>query len=135
MKNKIIVGIIVGVAMVSVGSFYAGMKFSQIQRSFSGRNLGNRGEQMINSPFAKDQKSPRGNLGGIINGEIISKDNIGITVKQRDGGSRIILISDKTLISKLASSTKEELSGGLQITGYGTPNPDGSLNAESIQIK
>ena len=115
-------------------SFYGGTKYSQFQRNYAGSN--NRGGQfMVGSNNNGNQKNIRGNLGGMINGEIISKDDTGITVKQRDGGSRIIFISEKTLITKSSTSSKDELKNGLQVIGSGTPNSDGSLNADNIQIK
>lgn len=42
-------------------------------------------------------------------GEIIKKDTIGLVVKINDGGSKIILYSDKTEIFSLASSTPPNL--------------------------
>lgn len=131
------------VLMLIVISFYSGVKYSQFQRSFfaGGRTFGgngniiNRGDQVMGGSGLRNQGQVRGGAGGMINGEIISTDDTGITVKLRDGGSKIVFISEKTSIVKSSTSTKEALVSGLQISGFGTANPDGSINAENIQIR
>jgi len=134
-KNKHILILIIGALLLSGISFYGGIKYSANKRMANFRNFTGRGEQMIGDNLALGQRGVRGGLGNNITGEIISKDENTITVKLRDGGSRILFISGKTLIFKSASSTKDELIEGLQITGFGSANPDGSINAENIQIR
>ncbi len=140
MKNKMIVGIIVFFVMVLGMSFYAGIKYSQISRSFpgfSGRNFSATDRVNVGDNLGRFDKGSvaRGSLGGMIGGEIISKDETGLTVKSREGGSRIIFISEKTTIMKVSTSTKEELVNGLQVSVFGKTNPDGSITAENIQIR
>lgn len=78
---------------------------------------------------------------GMIGGEIIAKDATSITVKlrgnQTDGsaGSKIIFLSDATQVTKSAQGSTTDLSVGTQVTAFGTPNSDGSVNAQSVQIR
>lgn len=79
--------------------------------------------------------------GGMVGGEIIAKDANSITVKlrgsQTDGsaGSKIIFLSDTTQVTKSAEGSTTDLSIGTQVTAFGTQNSDGSVSAQSVQIR
>jgi hypothetical protein len=127
-KNKII-AIVLGVVIVGGGSFYAGMKYDQsknppvVTRGFGGNANGRVGA---------------GNPGGTRDGaagEILSKDDSGITIKLQDGGSKIILMSGATPILKSASGSTDDLTVGTQVTVIGSANSDGSITAQSIQLR
>lgn len=72
---------------------------------------------------------------GFIAGEIISKDDKSLTIKSPNGGSKIILYSSATEISKMASGTIADLSIGQTLTVSGQANQDGSFTAQLIQIR
>lgn len=78
-----------------------------------------------------------GRMGGanLANGEIIAKDEKSITIKLRDGGSKIIFLSGTTAINKSATGTIDDLKVGTQVTATGTINTDGSVSAQMVQIR
>ena len=152
-------------AVVGAGSFYAGVKYAESKSrrgalSQNGtqnfRNLTPEERQQRMQELGANARSsggngfrqgPGGRGGSFVNGEIISKDDKGITVKLRtpaqgsssntgeQSGSKIILLSDSTEITKPAKISPAELQIGLQIVANGTPNQDGSITAQSIQLR
>ena len=126
--NKITT-IIVAVVLIGI-SFYGGIKYDQSKTPARGNFLA----------FANGgQRGTRGgggaNGGGFVNGDIIAKDATSVTVKMRDGGSKIIFVSPETMVMKTVSGKLSDLLIGEQITGMGTANPDGSITASSVQIR
>jgi hypothetical protein len=127
MKKAIL--IIVAIAIVVGGlSFYGGMKYqeSKIPKGVAGRNFQNTGG--LNG--STGQRSSN-----FSNGEIVSKDDKSVTIKLGDRGSKIIFYSDTTEISKFVAGTANDLEIGKSVTINGTTNQDGSLTAQSIQIR
>lgn len=126
--NKfIIIGVIVGIIILA-GSFYGGLKYGQSKNSFRGNNFQN---------IANIQKgSPNGNSqNGMANGEIVSKDDKSITVKLSNGGSKIIFLSENTKVSKMTDGSLEDLDIGSSIIVVGISDQDGSIVAQSIQLR
>jgi ribosomal protein L21E len=135
---KKILPIIILAVIVGIGSFYGGMKYGQSTSSVNRRGMANftPGQQMGangNSSTTRNRTNP--SAGGFINGEIISKDDKSITVKLNDGGSKIIFISDATQIMKSTQGSLKDLSTGDQVMITGSANSDGSLTAQSVQIR
>lgn len=149
--------ITIGIAVLAVagGSFFGGMKYAESKGAAAGaqafRNL---------SPEERQQRlqsmgANAGNLGNrrggqtgasFVAGEIIGKDDKSITVQLRtarapgqpadgQGGSRIIFFSDTTEIMKSATGSTQDLAAGIQITASGTENQDGSITAQTIQVR
>ncbi len=134
-KNNKIVSIIIGVAVIAVGgSFYAGVKYNQSNNPAAIRGTGG-SSNFSQSGGMGGQRGARGANGGIATGEIISKDDKSITIKLRDGGSRIIFLSSSTSVMKTVDGTASDLSASEQITAIGNSNTDGSITAQSIQIR
>ncbi|MBU4223931.1 hypothetical protein KJ934_01770 [Patescibacteria group bacterium] len=146
MNNKII-AIIVGVILVGGSSFYAGMKYGQSnplnlkQGNFSaqgGQNLTPEQRQQRAREFGGTAGigTRAGRAGaGFIGGEIISKDDKSITLKLQDGGSKIVFLSDSTEIAKSDEGVLSDLEIGKNITVNGAVNSDGSVTAQTIQIR
>ena len=121
------------VIIIGAGSFYGGMKYGQ-QNRFASASQGNfRG---VAGSFGGARRGGAGGTGGdAASGEIISKDDKSITVKLRDGGSKIIFIADSTQVMKSTAGTVSDLAIGDQVMSFGTANADGSVTAKSIQIR
>lgn len=125
---KKIVPIIIVAVIVVAGAFYGGMlygqgKSSQGPRQFEGAGMG----------FQNRQQGNRGaNFAG---GEIIGMDNESVTVKMQDGGSKIVFFSDSTKITKSVDGIADDLKVGENIIVTGKTNQDGSVTAQTIQLK
>lgn len=129
MNKKIIIGIVA--VLVVGGSFYAGMKYDQNTNKGPGRNI-----QGVAGQFGNRRQGAQAGVGaGFVNGSIISKDDKSITIKSRDGGSKIVFIGGTTAIMKSTEGSLVDLSVGQEVTGMGTANPDGSITASSVQIR
>ncbi|MEK7648662.1 MAG: hypothetical protein AAB400_01955 [Patescibacteria group bacterium] len=130
--KKVIVGIIV-IIIVGSGSFYGGMTYAKKnpQQRPSGVNtrLQNAGQNGVLGGM-------RGNgAGGFVNGEILSKDDKSIIVKLRNGGSKIVFMSAATKVTKSVEGSFADITIGEQVMVSGEDNSDGSMTAQSIQIR
>jgi len=73
--------------------------------------------------------------GGAVAGSIMAKDDTSITVKLRDGGSKIVFLSGTTKISKSTDGVADDLKVGEEVVVMGTASTDGSVAAQTIQIR
>ncbi len=73
--------------------------------------------------------------GGFTAGQIISQSGNSVTVKLSSGGSKIVIFSSSTEIMKSVSGTPSDLAIGDQITVSGSANSDGSVTAQTIQLR
>ncbi len=121
--NKTFVGIIVVVILIGGGAFYGGMLYGKSIRPDLSANLN---RQRMNGAQQN---------GGFSGGEIIKKDDKSITVKLNNGGSQIILFSNTTKVMKSAEGSATDLIVGGQVTITGSKNQDGSITAQSIQLR
>ncbi|MEI6042426.1 MAG: hypothetical protein WCQ00_02560 [bacterium] len=130
-KNQIIIAVIVLVLVAGI-SFYAGTKVNS--NPSSSRQMGQFGQDAngIGGPGNNIRTNRGGMMGGAVSGEVLSKDATSITVKLRDGGSKIIFITSGTAVQKTSAGTIEDVVVGSQISATGQANADGSINATSI---
>jgi len=122
--------IIIGLVLIA-GSFYAGIKYNGDTTpaaqpngadAGSGTRLGERGQSGSNS-------------GGFTAGEIIAKDEKSITIKLRVSGSKIVFLTSATPVTKSVDGSISDLTVGTQVSVSGTANTDGSVSAQSVQIR
>jgi len=148
--NKIIPVVIAVVVVVGGGAFFGGMKYAEskgprgafAQADFQNlQNLSPEERQQRIQQLGANAGEFRGGSGGnrsgggFTAGEIISKDDKSVTVKLQDGGSKIIFLSDSTEITKSAKGTLGDLEVGENVSINGTANSDGSVTAQSIQLR
>lgn len=58
-----------------------------------------------------------------------------ITVKLASGGSQVAVLAPSTQYRKAVDGTSADVAVGSQVTITGTTNSDGSLTAQSVQIR
>lgn len=134
---KKVLPIIIAFIIIGGGSFYGGMKYTQ-SKSSQGSAQGNFQELRKLSPEERQQSLQGMGVrtgSGLATGEIVSKDGQSITIKLRDGGSKIVFYSDNTKVSKFVSGSSDDLEIGKSVTINGTANDDGSITAQSIQLR
>lgn len=133
MTQKKIIPILLVVCLAAAGAFFGGMKYSQAQqtamRAARSQSFGATG-----GPNGAGARGVRG-TGGLLMGEVLSKDDKSMTLKLRDGGSKIIFFSDQTQVMKSTAGSAADLAAGQQVTATGSANTDGSVTAQSIQIR
>ena len=125
-KNSLVITIIVAL-IVGGAAFYGGMQYQKSQRgNLAGRNGGQAGMQGRSFGNAQGARP--------VSGEIISQDDKSVTVKLQDGSSKIVILSDKTMLNKASEGSKSDLKIGEQVAAFGTENSDGSVTAQTISI-
>jgi len=120
---KIIIGVII-LGLIFFGGYEYGLSKKSVNQSFAGGNgrFGGNG-------------SGRMGGGGMTAGDILSKDASGIVLSLRAGGSKIILVSTSTDVQKMAKGSLNDLLVGTSVSVSGATNADGSVTAQSIQIR
>ncbi|MFA5961830.1 MAG: hypothetical protein WC848_04070 [Parcubacteria group bacterium] len=153
-KKKHIMTMAGVIILVSGGMFYGGMLYGTskatkgtaqfVQGQNRGMNNGAGAPGGANGGVAGGQRGQRtpggmangaGPGGGFSNGQIIAKDDTSITIKTRDGGSKIVYYSGSTTIGKTTPGSASDLSVGEDVMVNGASSPDGSIAAENIQIR
>jgi len=125
MKKYLLSYILIAVVFAGLG-FWGGLTFGQKRNALNLGGQAGRGARQFQA---------RVNQGvGVARGEIIGADEKSITVKLRDGSSKIVFISDTTTIAKAGEGSKTDLVKGKQVMITGKDNPDGSLTAQNVQL-
>ena len=130
--SKTIVSMLAVVVVIGAGSFYGGMKYGQ-QTGLASATQGNFGGS--GAGISRGARRNGGMNGDAIMGEILSKDDTSITIKLRDGGSKIVFVSASTQVMKSTTGALSDLAAGDQVVSFGTANADGSVTAKTIQLR
>ncbi|MFA5188784.1 MAG: hypothetical protein WC460_05470 [Patescibacteria group bacterium] len=130
-KNQTLIISIIIVLVVGAGAFYGGMVYAKSQKG----SMANSGRfQGFNAAGAQGSTRLAAN-GGAVSGQLLSQDDKSITLKLNNGGSKIIFLSDTTQITKSVSGAVADLTTGENLMVSGTANADGSITAQTIQIR
>lgn len=129
------------IIIVGVGAFYGGLKYGQskslttIQGAGRGfANLSPEERQARLQQFGGGQRGAQTDS-GFATGEILSQDDKSVTIKLRDGGSKIIFFSTSTKIIKSTAGAVADFKTGETIMVNGEANDDGSITAQTIQLQ
>jgi hypothetical protein len=132
-NNQIVIAVVVTAIVFGGGGYFFGKQGTKAQapQTFTRGTQGGVGQN------ASGRTARPGGMagGGMTSGEVLSKDGTSLTLKLRDGGSRIVIYAPSTNILRTASGTIEDISIGAQISVIGTQNPDGSMVATSLQVR
>jgi len=125
-------------AIIIIGglAFFGGLKYGEGKASAS--------NQVAGQPFNGGQVAGANNgtvrgagraRGGLTSGQITNVQGDNITLQMSDGTTKTVSLSASTVISKLATTTTADLSVGETVSVTGAAASDGSVAAQSIQIR
>ncbi|MBU6389409.1 hypothetical protein KGQ71_02735 [Patescibacteria group bacterium] len=148
MKSQPYLMIIIVAVVVGAVAFFGGLKYQESKDSLAGispqdlpqklQSLGFSGGGTGGGVFRTVGGGTGGTFrrgGGLTAGRIISKDSQSITIKMNDGSTKIIYLSSSTAVTATTAATTDDLKVGTEVTATGTPNSDGSIAAQTVQIR
>lgn len=134
--NKAIIVPLVIFLIAAAAGFFAGTKFQSDKQAkmFQGTRFGNGNPGDMQKRDGIGNTNTQNGFGGGSLGEIISADDKSITIKLQDGSSKIVLLTDSTIINKAVEAVKNDLKVGEKVSVFGAANSDGSITASSIEL-
>ena len=126
--------IIIAIISLALG-FGGGYFFKNYQIGKMRQNFGSQlPDRQRNGQGLQNEQGPQTGFGGMVTGEIISRDENSITVKIQDGSTKIVILGNSTTYSKTQSIEKTGLGMGNQVRVFGSVNSDGSITAQNVQL-
>ena len=131
MDNKL--KILGGISIILIGAVFYGVMVYGKSTAATTATANRRNFQGMGGNFQGGGR----NGGGNVSGDILSVSDKIITVKMRDGSSKIVVYSTSTAVREITQVdvARDQLQVGKAITVLGTTNSDGSLTAQSIQLR
>lgn len=121
----ILVALVVGGA-----SFYSGLLLGK------SKQIGRNGQTGPAGQFGQGGgPNRRVQVGSMINGTILSKDDKSLTIKTPNGGSKIVFFATSTKILKSVEGSVADLQVNSNVITSGQVNADGSVTAQMIQLR
>ena len=129
-KNQVIGGV-VALAVVGGGAFYGGITYAKGQTPQRGQFAAGNGQF-----FARTGGMGGRTAGGFTAGKVLSISGDSMTIQsQQSSSTEIVLLSNSTQIEKTVSGTQSDLTTGTNVVVTGSSNSDGSITAQSVQIR
>ncbi|MEJ0054148.1 MAG: DUF5666 domain-containing protein [bacterium] len=126
MRKNVLYGI--GIAVIALGiGFYSGI-------AYAGGHGPARGG-MAPGNFAGGMRGGFAGRSGLVSGTVLSKDAGSITIRMMNGSTRIVLTSASTTVAKSAPGSLADVAAGENVSVSGTANSDGSLTADSLELR
>ncbi|MDB5254975.1 MAG: hypothetical protein JWL92_351 [Candidatus Nomurabacteria bacterium] len=123
---------IIGGVVIAVLFFWAGTAFAKHKSVSATPAMGMQGAR---GNFAGGTMRNGAAAGGFVSGTVLSKTDTTITVQNQAGGSKIILVSPSTAVSKSAQGSITDVAVGSSILATGSTNSDGSITAQTLQLR
>ncbi|MFA5935673.1 MAG: hypothetical protein WC787_02375 [Patescibacteria group bacterium] len=133
--KKLIAPLIVCALVVGGGAFYGGTVYAKKTMPTGNAAFANFQGGARPTGAAGQNGQFRMQLGGATAGEVVSKDDTSLTVKLRDGGSKIVFFSASTTVAKMETASMTDIAQGSNVTVMGSANQDGSVTANAIQLR
>lgn len=127
-KKHVTLTIAIAIVVGAIG-FFGGMKYGQAKAQPASR-----GQFRTAGGAAFFRGGAGGGQGAFTTGQVLSKDDKSITVQSPNGSSKIIFYSGTTQVGKFVSGSSSDINTGQRVTVTGTPNSDGSITAQNIEI-
>lgn len=129
--QKEVIGALIGALIIggAAGYYCAGMMGGSAggdRPAWGNREGGPRG--------AMGARGARGGA-GFAAGEVIAKDETSITVKSPDGSTKIVFVTESTEVMNAVKGGVSDVVVGKNVMVNGTPNQDGSVTAQSVNIR
>ena len=131
-KQTIITAVLV--CVVGGGAFWGGMAYGKSKTPVNAGGVMGQFQQFQNGSGGRTAAERNMQGANAVSGNILTKDGQSMTIALPNGGSKIIFYSQSTIISKSAVGSMDDLMQDERILVTGTPNSDGSITAQSIQI-
>lgn len=132
-KNNSTLITIILVIVVASAAFFGGMKYQQNAQANGFRQFQSGQGQRLGMMGQGGNGASRNGFRPV-SGDIISTSDNSITVKLSDGSTKIVILSDKTVVDKTSTASKSDLKVGEKVSAFGTANSDGSVTAQNIQL-
>ncbi|HVY72876.1 MAG TPA: hypothetical protein VG984_02415 [Candidatus Paceibacterota bacterium] len=134
-KHQMYIGGTIIIVAVAGASFWSGMAYAHSKTSARGQfgmtQFG--GGTRFGMGMGTGGAGMRG--GGIAQGEIVNATGPNLTIKLQNGSTQLVVLGSSTSVQKSVLGTTSDLTSGQNVIVTGTTNSDGSITAQSVQIR
>lgn len=135
MTSKQWVSLIVVAVIFGGGGFFGGIKYQQSKTPAVAARNGQFAGSAGAGGFAGRRLGGAAGGGSFVSGSVLSSGSGTMTVKNMAGGSQIVILAPSTQYRKAVDGSAGDITVGSQVTVTGSTNADGSLTAQSVQIR